>query len=156
MDANQPHPAHPAPLTMLQVSGAQMRVLSDRDVSVEIWTAIDATVAELRGSVETAVASAFGRKLLSEAAAVALSERLDAHIRNLNEMKLQQHEAARNANDFYTLAIDVELSHRRANEPLRARGEPLNIDVRQTALGPSTLIEDDDCPTADRLHVSLF
>lgn len=146
----------PSPAALVEMTEKYGGVMSDRDESAALWLDIDAAVADLRGLVETTVASAFDRTVLPEASAVVLSNKLDALIEQLNDMKLVQHQAAQNATDFFTLVIDGALAHRKADVRFRPRGEPLSIDVRQTAMGASTIIDDDDVVTANRLHTSLF
>ena len=151
----------PSPLTMLAVSEQYHGVLVDEDTSERVWCDVDRAAADVRAALEKLHSFAFDLRQTDTALAVQsqganLARRIDALYAHLNALKLHMHEAAKNANDFYTLAIDVELSHRKPGHPLRPRGAPLQVDVRQTALGPETLIEDDTCATGEILQLSLF
>lgn len=150
----------PSPLTMLAVSEQFQGVLSDQDAADRIWDATDVSARELRNALERLNRLSLQERppdrLALQAVTAILMTRVDALIAPLNDLKLHMHEAKKNMTDFCTLVIDVELSHRKPNHPLRPRGTPLQIDVRQTALGPETIIDDDTCPTANIARLSLF
>lgn len=147
----------PSPATMLRVSEQFDTVLADHNRAAAIQDDIALAADYARNSMEMLVAANFDNSSAdNRVVTLLLSERLDALLGHLNRLNQHLYLMERNANDFYTLAIDVELSHRKASEPLRPRGQPLNIDIRQTANGADTIIEDDDANTADLLLSTVF
>lgn len=155
--------SQPSPLTMLRVSEHYATILSDEDTGELIWRDIQTAAVHVRSSIEEHARASFAKKtqtgtdaLELQRLSVKLSSHVDVMLQHVNALKAHMHQGVVNATDFFSLVIDVELSHRKASEPVRMRGEPLKVDVRQQANGAATIIEDDDCPTTDLLHISLF
>jgi hypothetical protein len=145
------------PMRMHLLTNDLQRVHTDTSEIATLMLAIEMEIVRVREHIEISTEIAFRTHNDAITAANAqITASMDALINTMNQLRVRVHEGERNANEFYTRSIDVFLSHRKAGHPLRPRSAPFMADIRQTALGGETLIEDDNTPSAELLNLSLF
>lgn len=157
MEQSHQQQQRPSPMTMFLVTSDLQRMDVDGEQVTRLMDAIAGDIAQVRDQLEASTEAAFAtHNTALQAANATLTTIMDTLIVHINELRAQLHQSEKNANEFYTRCIDTMMSHRLPAHPLRPRGAPLMVDIRQTALGNDTLIEDDEVPSADLLNLSLF